>query len=364
MLKNTMLKKMVIFSLIVFAGIFLFPANLGTVNGVLKPNMIEVAGHELYIVEGAVISVYSLNDLQLIRQFGRDGEGPGELKVVPYYNNRVSVFPDFILAESVDKLIYFSKEGAVIKQVKKPVESGFFTPVGKNFVGKKVKRDPGQKTTFIVIVLYDLELHEIKELYRQKFAQQVSGRNVTIQLFVDLVNFQVWDNKIFIEKSPEGFLIDVFDHNGKALYQIKREYEKTKITGAHKEAAIKEIKEDPTIKRRIKQFGSWENLLKMMKFTFPEFMPAIQYMEIADGRIYARTFQKKNNKEEYIVIDLEGKMLRRTYIPRVHPLSLKDQLIGVKMAVIRNDKLYYLKENEEQEVWQLHVYEINQAVIQ
>ena len=230
--------------------------------------------------------------------------------------------------------------------------------MGKNFVGKKAKRDPEQKTMFVVIALYDSEGRLIKELYRQKFAQQVSGRNVTIQLFSDLLNFQVWDNKIFIEKSPEGFLIDVFDSNGKELYQIKREYEKIKVTDAHKEAALNEIKEDPTIKRRIKQFGSWENLLKMMKFTFPEFIPPIQNIEIADGRIYARTFQKKNNTEEYIVMDLAGKMLKKTYIPRVHPPSLKDQLIGVKKAVIRNDKLYYLKENEEQEVWELHVYEI------
>lgn len=65
--------------------------------------------------------------------------GPGELKVVPYHNNRVSVFPDFILAESVDKLVYFSKEGTTIKQIRKPVESSFFTPVGKNVVGKKAK---------------------------------------------------------------------------------------------------------------------------------------------------------------------------------------------------------------------------------
>lgn len=358
MIKKMLLKKVVFINLMVLGFSFLFSKNIGPVPGVLKPNMMEVAGDELYIVEGAVISIYSLNDLQLIRRFGRDGEGPGELKVVPYYNNRVSVFPDFILAESVDRLIYFSKEGIVIKQMGKPVESAFFTPVGKNYVGKKVKRDPEQKTTFIVIALYNSEGQLIKELYRQKFAQQVNGRNVTIQLFVDLVNFQVWDNKIFIEKSPEGFVIDVFDSNGKALYQINREYEKIKVTGAHKEAAIKEIKEDPTIKRRIKQLGSWENLLKMMKFTFPDFMPPIQNIEIADGKIYARTFQKKNNNEEYIVMDLEGKMLRKTYIPRVHPLSLKDQLIGVKMAVIRNDKLYYLKENEEQELWELHVYEI------
>lgn len=358
MIKNMMLKKVVFVSLMVLGFSLLFSTNIGPVPGVMKPNMMEVSGNELYIVEGAVISVYSLNHLQLIRRFGRAGEGPGELKVVPYYNNRVSVFPDFILAESVDKLIYFSKKGNVIKQIGKPVESGFFTPVGKNFVGKKAKRDPEQKTTFVVIALYDSDHYEIKELYRQKFAQQRSGRGVTIQLFSDLLNFQVWDNKIFIEKSPEGFLIGVFDSNGKELYQIKREYEKTKVTGAHKEAALKEIKEDPTIKRRIKQFGSWESLMKMMKFTFPDFLPPIQYMEIADRKIYARTFQKKDNKEEYLVMDLEGKMLKKTYIPRVHPLSLKDQIIGVKREVIRNDKLYYLKENEEQEVWELHVYEI------
>ncbi len=353
-----MLKKVVFISLMVLGFSLLFSKNIGPVPGVLKPNMMEVAGNELYIVEGAVISVYSLNGLQLLRQFGREGEGPGELKVVPYYNNRLKVFPGFILAESVDKLVYFSKKGAVIKEIRKPVESSFFSPVGKNFVGKKAKQDPEQKRTFVVISLYDPELQEIKELYRQKFVQQRSGRGVTIQLLSDLVNFQVWDNKIFIEKSPEGFLIDVFDSNGNTLYQINRDYEKIKVTGAHKEAAIKEIKEDPTIKRRIKQFGSWENLQQMMKFTFPDFMPPIQNIEIADGRIYARTFQKKNNNEEYIVMDLEGKMLQKTYIPRVHPLSLKDQLIGVKMAVIRNDKLYYLKENEEQEVWELHVYEV------
>ena len=358
MIKNMMLKKIVFISLMVLGFSLLFSKNIGPVPGVLKPNMMEVAGDELYIVEGAVISIYSLNDLQLIRRFGRDGEGPGELKVVPYYNNRVSVFPDFILAESVDKLVYFSKKGDFIKQMRKPVESAFFTPVGNNFVGKKVKPDPEQKINFVVIALYGPEHYEIKELYRQKFAQQVNGRNVTIQLFVDLVNFQVWDNKIFIEKSPEGFVIDVFNSNGKALYQINREYDKIKVTDAHKEAALKEIKEDPTIKRQIKQFGSWENLQKMMKFTFPDFLPPIQNMEIADGRIYARTFQKKNNNDEYLVMDLEGKMLRKTYIPRVHPLSLKDQLIGVKRAVIKNEKLYYLKENEEQEVWELHVNEI------
>jgi hypothetical protein len=358
MIKNMMLKKVVFIGLMVLGFSFLFSKKIEPVPGVLKPNMMEVAGDELYIVEGAVVSVYSLNDLQLIRRFGRDGEGPGELKVVPYYNNRVSVFPDFILAESVDRLIYFSKKGDVSKQIGKPIDSSFFTPVGKNFVGKKGRRDPEQKIMFIVIALYGPELHEIKELYRQKFAQQGSGSNVTIQLFTDLVNFQVWDNKILIEKSPEGFLIDVFDSSGKALYQINREYEKIKVTGAHKEAALKEIKEDPTMKRQIKQLGSWENLLKVMKFTFPDFIPPIQNMEIADGKIYVRTFQKIENKEEYIVMDLEGKMLKKTYIPRVHPLSLKDQLIGVKNSVIKNDKLYYLKENEEQEVWELHVYEI------
>jgi hypothetical protein len=300
MIKNMMLKKIVFISLMVLGFSFLFSKNIGPVPGVLKPNMIEVAGDELYIVEGAVISIYSLNDLQLIRRFGRAGEGPGELKVVPYYNNRVSVFPDFILAESVDKLVYFSKKGAVIKEIRKPVESGFFTPVGKNFVGKKAKQDPEQNTTFVVIALYDSDHYEIKELYRQKFAQQVKGQNVTIQLFSDLVNFQVWDNKVFIEKSPEGFLIGVFDTNGKELYQIKREYDKIKVTDAHKEAALKEIKEDPTIKRQIKQFGSWENLQKMIKFTFPDFLPPIQNMEIADGRIYARTFQ---NPMEDIIIE-------------------------------------------------------------
>lgn len=91
MIKSMILKKVVFISLMVLGFSLLFSKNIGPVSGVLKPNMMEVAGDELYIVEGAVISV----------------------------------------------------------------GSAFFTPVGKNFVAKKVKRDPEQKTTFIIIALFD-----------------------------------------------------------------------------------------------------------------------------------------------------------------------------------------------------------------
>jgi hypothetical protein len=88
-------------------------------TGVLEPESIRVSGNELYVVEGAAIFVYSLKDLSLIRKFGKKGEGPGELKVFPFWPNSITVWPGYIFAEGLDKFIFFSKEGKLIKEHKK-----------------------------------------------------------------------------------------------------------------------------------------------------------------------------------------------------------------------------------------------------
>ena len=118
-----------------------FAANLGPLPGLLKPNFLRVSSDGIFIFEGATVYMYSIENLSFIRKFGREGEGPGEIKLSLFYSNSMMVFPDPVFVDSVDKILYFSKEGKLIKERKKV--GALVTqmlPVGKNFVVKDLPR--------------------------------------------------------------------------------------------------------------------------------------------------------------------------------------------------------------------------------
>ncbi|MCP5105429.1 MAG: hypothetical protein GY950_18720 [bacterium] len=353
------MKKIMLSVMVLLCALYCFPQKGGVLTELNRPGMMLVSNDELYVIEDATIFVYSIDDCRLKRKFGKMGEGPGELKVQPNWLNGITVSSDTVYAESVDKIVEFSKDGNVKKERKKPVESAKFTPVGINFVGKKIKRDLINRVVLVTIVLYNPDMEEIKELYRQKFPQQPAQRGFKIELFSDLLGFQVADDKIFIEESPKGFVIEDFSSTGQKLYQIEKKYEKINVTIAKKNAALEEVKQDPTIKRRLKQFGSWENLTKVMQFTFPGYMPPIRQIDISGKKIYVQTYKVVDNKVEYIVMDLKGKILGKLYLPELPNPGLKGQVLGVKLYTIKNNKLYYLKEDPDEEHWALHIKKIN-----
>ena len=105
--------------------------KIGVLHGLMKPGSIEVTEDKLYVVEGAAFYVYSLKDLHLITKFGKEGEGPGELKVVPIFPNSVRVMNNNIITEGFSKLLFFSKGFKLLKEL---IDLGFFmrfTPDGE-----------------------------------------------------------------------------------------------------------------------------------------------------------------------------------------------------------------------------------------
>jgi len=268
--------------------------------------MIRASGDELFIVQGPEIFNFSLKDLKLLRTFGRKGEGPGELKVSGIWYNSVAVRPDFLFVDSMDKFIYFSRDGELIKEIRKPPEAQQAIPVGKNFLGiNQVHVE--DKIQYQVLYLFDPSFKKIKELFRQKASAQSIAR--TTELIPDVMDFQVWDDKIFIERSREGFIIDVFDGSGKKLYRIHKDIEKIPVTGKHREAAENKFKQDPFI-RQI-GFENFKRNFGVGGFICPDFFPPIQNLDVSHGRIYARTFKMEKGKEECIVMDLKGGILGR-----------------------------------------------------
>jgi hypothetical protein len=321
----------------------LFSDLVGSLPEVMKPGNITVYEDELFVVEGAEISIYSLKDLKLKTKFGKKGEGPGELMVTPGFFNKVSVFPGYIFVLGFNKVIFFSREGKYIKEIKKSMYIFLAAPMGE---------------LYNAIAICNSKFEEIKELYRQKDFQQGAPPNAQLDIVPDLIYYDVCDDKIFIDRSPDGFIVDVFDSQGKKLYQVEKEYEKIKVTNHHEKDIIHQFKQDPNIRSGIQRRGGWEALKKILNINFPDFFPAVQELKISGKKIYIRTFKLKDNKSEYVVMDLKGNIIKRVYLPRVDNVPFMSKIIGAKLHTIYNDKLYYLQENEDEEKWELYMEEI------
>jgi hypothetical protein len=299
------MKRLLIFSLVVMLGSLAFAEKLGVLTEVLAPEMIEVSDNEFYVVEGATIFMYSLKDLSFIRKFGKSGEGPGELKVNPSVTNILVTPGDSLLFLSIEKAIRFSKTGQVIKEFRIPPITNYLYPIGKNYVGIRFKSITQQKPN-IAVVLFNQEMEEIKELY----TQQMSGGQRMMDLTSDALNISIYKDKIFIEQSPEGFVISVLDADGNQLYQVKKEYKKIKFTEKHEKMALDRIKQD----KGVRTFG-WENLKNIIKIIHSDYFPPIRDLTVTDDRIYVKTYQKQGDKDEFIIMDLKGKFLRKAYLP-------------------------------------------------
>jgi hypothetical protein len=136
------------------------------------------------------------------------------------------------------------------------------------------------------------------------------------------------------------FFITVFDEYGNYLYTINKDNEiaKIKVPEEYKEKELKEFK----------QGGLWRREFKPQKtkLIFPEYFPAFEWVTVNKGKIYVQTYKRKNNKTQFIIMDLKGKILKEIYLP----------VPGHYDRTVYNNKLYTLA--EEKEKWELHIYEM------
>jgi hypothetical protein len=338
--------------LLTVIGCMAYPANLGSLDGVLKPVSITVEDGRVYLMEAHTVLIYSLKDLKLLHKFGKKGDGPGELQFAPNYCNKLTVYQDMLQVETFLRLVYFSKEGKFLKEIRK--KSPFLAktlPVGKNYVINKLAANPETNLMDTCISLFDDQMNEIKMLYRQPHLQQGDQTSLKFSMVMDVPHICVADGKIFVDESPDGFIIEVFDSQGKPLYKIQKEYEKVKVTGDYKDKAMEKFKADPFIKGS----GGWENLKNIVKPEFPDTLPPIQGIFVSGDKLYVQTYVvTPDNKEEYLVMDLKGNNVKRFYIPHFDNVTILGKLMGSNLHTIADDKLYYLLENEEEEEWELH----------
>ena len=102
----------------------------------------------------------------------------------------------------------------------------------------------------------------------------------------------------------------------------------------------------------INKFDELMNYKKNWNFLFPDYFPAYRDVKFSDDKIYFITYKNVTQKDEVIITDLKGKFLRKTSIPA-------DPYDRNKRFSIYKDKVYYLVENEGEEMFELHASDLN-----
>jgi len=332
---------------------FIHSERIGVLEGVLKPQMIKVDGGELFVAEGQYIFVYSLPRLKMKFRIGKDGEGPGEFKLDPARTIIFSVHPDFILAESRNKIVYFDRGGRFLREKRKSPGILQVLPLGGNFAVLRIQYGQEGESYFVASVM-DREFNEIRALYRQKFFN-FKGK---IHAIPDGLNMSVRDERLYLEESPDGFVIEVFDAAGKRTRRIERAHTPIAVTAIHRDKGLADLLQIPALLRAARQQGKAKVLNDLKpNLVYPEHLPAIAYMMVGANGIYLKTPLRKAGKAEFLHMDRQGELIATHYLPEAKEVDFLVRMQGDKnYFTIHDDKYYYLKfrESEDDEAWEVH----------
>ena len=311
---------------------------------ILEPSCIAVDKQHIYIIDrDRSIFIYSIDDLRLIKRFGRIGEGPGEFSTRPV----ITVYPDFLLFNILSKMIYFTKDGDFKKETKIPFfyqPYNFpFVPVGDNFVGFStfITQD-GRRLHYGCI--YDKGFQLIKRFYDQvPIGIPPPPLGSERDVILDCIQMAIERNKIFIADSRKGFLISAFDSDGRLLYEVHKDF---KVTKEYKNGYIKKKMES----------RNWERIYSQYKYKYGQYFPAFFSFKIDNGKIYLMTYGKEDNLHEIIVMNLKGDIIKRTFSFPIHPYG---DLYALNYEYdIHDDKIFYMSYNYQTDVYELHINEI------
>lgn len=311
--------------------------KLADLAEITRPTSLAMDDSQFYITDGHEIFIYSLKDYRFVTKFGKAGEGPQEFKV-GQGGNGFSIYPqtDQLVVNSLGKISFFTRDGKFIKEIatKSSNFPHYYQPIGDKFAGLDFNFGENQSIT-MAASLYDSQLKKIKTIHEQKFMQRGA-----FEFPVSPPIFYVVKDKI-IMGGEQGLVINIFNEKGEKLSTIQKEYKLLKVTDEYKKGVHEFFKTNPATK----QF--YEIIKNQLKFS--EEFPAIQQFFVADQKIYVHTYLKENGRYEFLVFDFPGKLLKRLFLP----LEYMDGLRPSPMT-IRHNKLFQLRENIDEEMWELH----------
>jgi hypothetical protein len=313
--------------------------KIATLEEIMRPDAMEMGNNRLYIIERATIYIYSLEDFRLIKKFGKEGEGPREFKINPFGTPLAAEpYNDKIYVSSDAKISVFTRDGKFIKESKVTAFAVFIPFLDKYLASGSSVDDKNQ--TLLSVNLHNETFEKIKELYVSDIKV---GASFMMDFPLNAFSFVPYKDRIYIAAGKEGFVIDVFDNRGTKLVRIKKDYKETlKVSEDYQKGSLEWFKANSFYNRYWDFFKT--------RISFKSHYPAIRDMDVTDGRIYVLTYKKQNGNSECIIMDLQGKEIKRVFVPcpDMYGMDFYPKYFYYKRA------FYTLVENEEEEVWELH----------
>ncbi|MCK4766523.1 MAG: hypothetical protein KAW12_30290 [Candidatus Aminicenantes bacterium] len=338
------MKKITIFVAVILMASLTQAKKLADLPEVEKPFSIVVDKGQLFVSDHTVtLHIYSMKDFKYTKQVSQKGEGPGEFRHTPFF----AVYPDDFFVYTGGKCMYFSRKGDYKKEFKiNSMGVKMISPLGKNFVVNR--RGVNQKTGyhFSKFILYTYT--EEKGIEYKGLLYYIEPRKVTNRKKPDYPVISPWfyfivhEDKVFIGDPSRGLFVQVFDSEGSEIGTIQNlEVPRRKITAQYKKKHMDKMKKS-------RHFNTVNN---MYNIVFPEYFPDFYRFGVNNGKIYFLTYNQKDDLREIYITDFTGKMLKKTYVPFV------ENDVHMHFSIV-DDKFYYIMENEETEMWELHMVEI------
>ena len=318
----------------------LYGGSVVTLEKVLNPSGMYIDDDQLYVTDSVKVLIYSLKDYSLVTQFGKSGDGPAEFKINPTgFPLFLDVQADDILVSSQNRLSFFSKKGDFIKEKKTEglLGGSYYHRIGRGYIGMRsifVKKD-----VYFGILLFDDKFKSTKEIIRRKHFTQpgkkfnAMGGPMSFQL--DRANDQI------VIDTNDGNL-HLFNLKGEKKMVITPALNKIKVTAEHKKKSLHFFQTDIRVKKY------WRFIKPLLEF--PDHLPMILGFAASDSKIYIVTSYQKDTSSRILTYDENGKLIQDKY----YPFAFKN-FLEVSPFVVKNNKIYQLAENEDEEEWELHI---------
>ncbi|MBN1196959.1 MAG: 6-bladed beta-propeller [Candidatus Aminicenantes bacterium] len=321
----------IVMILAVAAG--LYAEKLAVFPDLMKPSQLVVGKDHIFVGEFPTVYIFSRADNSLVRQFGKEGEGPREF-------NRFFILrtvDDRLLVNSLGKVTFYTLEGEYIEEKRVNMQTGLnLLPLGKDrFVARGFTNEEGK--AFITVNLLDREGKKLKELGRMPTGLQGDK----IKVLEEQTAYETDGERIFLSIGKE-FVIDIFNREGEKLTSITREYERAKFTEKDRNTVLEEIRTDPQQKQFFDIFKE--------RAVFPDYWPAVASIFPSGDILYVMTFKREADTYEVFALNRDGTLISRKMIP----FRFRTPLQPFPSNVV-DGKLYQLIENDDEE-WELHAW--------
>jgi len=323
------MKKILILCVMCFALVAnVYPEVLASFPELVRPYWLQLDDRYVYISDLHSVSVYDMKTFKRAAKLGRQGEGPGEFKGWP----RIMLTNDKLVLNDLYKILIYSKSFELLQEIKLISVTDRVYPVEDNFVFKGSRAVDREEYNFFT--LYNSKLEKIKDLVREP-----DDENYHKYFNIPFSQARTWKDKVFISQPRKGFYIEVFNKDGKKLYHIEKEVEKVKSEEKHRRFLMEDILHIVGRSRfeSAKNRGAFDRPM-------PEFLAPIKNLWVTENRIYVKTHDITDTKEKFIILDIKGNILETVFLPKTYR----------ELLTFRNNKFYYLEENEDDEVWELH----------